>query len=153
MSHPLLSLRALPHEVSIYSGVAGEMVSAIASPSDPLIAIPSQLDNERPLDPLPARQTIPRLPEEPRSTSTQWIHTTPEQFAASDQLLREKRAVATLSRTNHVAMEMTDIVGSIPVDNTTPADLLTLDPTMDIRHCFELHPRAPSWQHAMERQL
>ena len=58
MGHPLLSQFALPHRVSIYTGVSGEMIPAMGVPTGD---IPSTLD----IHPLPALQTISRLPDEP----------------------------------------------------------------------------------------
>lgn len=58
LGHPLLADHALPHGISIYTGVAGEMIPAISSTvssKDSSKAISSDLDNTLPLPPLPSQ--------------------------------------------------------------------------------------------------
>ena len=82
MGHPLLVPKALPHGVSIYAGVAGEIIPALTTvhQNQP----PSTLNNSMPLLPLPAQQTITRLTPEQQPPTIQWVHTTPDGMAATD---------------------------------------------------------------------
>ena len=89
MGHHLLTPRALPHGVSIYAGVVGEMVPAMSNTTHHL---PSTLDNSMPLTPLPAQQTILQLPTE-QPPRTQWIHVTPDDMATADQRDRDRRQI------------------------------------------------------------
>lgn len=138
LGHPLLSDRALPHGISIYTGVAGEMIPAISSPSSPDTSvpiprpseIPSDLNNPLPLLPLPTQQTISRLPPEPTSG---WIHSTPEDIAADIQRTNEKRHTRTLP----IAMTVAPTTDNTPVRSNIVDDTDTECLDSDIRQCFE----------------
>ena len=140
MGHPLLPPQALPFGVSIYSGVAGEMIPAMTVPGSDL---PSQLDNDLPLEPLPARQSIVQLPREPPPKfATQWVNITPDDMATTHQRTQEKRRIHVLPRAGlqndalGTAMEVEDV----QVDHFSA----TADPShpdvytpIYIRQCFE----------------
>ena len=82
LGHPLLSQVALPHGVSIFTGVSGALIPAIGTPVDIL----SDLTNTLPLTLVPGRQSITRLPAKPipaagTGSDYVWEYTTPEDMA------------------------------------------------------------------------
>ena len=145
MGHPLLTPSALPHGVSIYAGVAGAMIPAFQIDSTP---IPSDLSNERMLEPLPSRQrqTITSLTPEPRPpVGDQWINLTPTELAAMDQMDRDQRRLRTRKRPDAlpevVAMTMnmeTLTNATMNMETLTNAHFASPQASIsDIHHCFE----------------
>ena len=156
MGHPLLTPKALPHGVSIYADVAGEMIPAL-TPINQQNQLPSTLNNNMPLLPLPSQQTITRLnPEQP--TTTQWIQATPDDMAAADQRERHRRQIHTLPTMNlnvsditaMTMMEDTSSTGMdppiLPINSPHPPDLPS---TNDIRQCFEITPTTESLEQSI----
>ena len=164
LGHPLLTPLALPHGVSIYTGVSGAMIPAIGTTDK---GVPSDLDNTLPLTPIPGRQSVSCLPAEP-SPDFVWENVTQEDMANLDRVSKERRNIRTLPRAELGAAVMME---SPPVEvpgqdirqcsdnlSFTDQDAVPLiSPShKDIPNSYKeamAHPFASEWKKAMNKQL
>ena len=160
LGHPSLASRCLPHGVSIYSCVAGELVPV----SD--LSPPSQLDNTAPLDPLPLQQSIARLLSEPARVGSKWINVTPDDMAQAEKPEFAKKDIRVLRQpqlaeialplaTPHLSHQFSPALINQCFKTLLSAEQLDvpLVSPLDVPRSFaeaQAHPRAKAWCRAME---
>lgn len=165
MGHAALSQWALPHGVSIFPGVARNMVEAYAT-TPPVV---QENTNAVPLLPLPARQSVQTLPPEGQDNGLKIVQFVPEVEIPKKAVVQLPRPVLINEQlANYTELmdetsegQLCDALMSTNCYNMEDEGSQVLGETLvlpDITlpngfHQAMRHPRAKGWKIAMEKQL